>query len=316
MSKFLTALTGLFILSSTGWADVTPTTYDPTTATGGLQLSDGNLRTTVTGSEIASSGGVRSVHSVTSGKYYWEVTFLCPAGPNVTDSLGFSAGVIAPNVAPLAWNAYFHDVFANSVWGFLTDAPEAHHANTFRLLFSGAGNMVDQDVIRLALDMDEGFFWLGRNDQWADGNPATGTNPTYSGLPGELYAAVMMGSRSCSAPPDYLAAVTNFGPTFDYPVPVGFNAGFGPIGPDVIDVVTDIKPGDDPNDINLESKGNIPVAILTTEEFDAQLVDRARHPSLIKVGMSKTLTRTVIWICFCTSKRKKQASNAVIRRPR
>jgi hypothetical protein len=101
-----------------------------------------------------------------------------------------------------------------------------------------------------------------------------------SGLPGELYAAVMMGSRSCSAPPDYLAAVTNFGPTFDYPVPDGFNAGFGPIGPDVIDVVTDIKPGDDPNDINLESKGNIPVAILTTEEFDAQLVD----PMTVRFG--------------------------------
>lgn len=38
-------------------------------------------------------------------------------------------------------------------------------------------------------------------------------------------------------------------------------------------VDTDIKPGSDPNSINLKSKGLIPVAILTTESFDATTVD-------------------------------------------
>lgn len=40
-------------------------------------------------------------------------------------------------------------------------------------------------------------------------------------------------------------------------------------------MVIDIKPGGDPNSINLSSKGVIPVAILTTGDFDAGTVDRA-----------------------------------------
>jgi sugar lactone lactonase YvrE len=40
-----------------------------------------------------------------------------------------------------------------------------------------------------------------------------------------------------------------------------------------IQVAIDIKPGSDPNSINPKSKGNIPVAILTTGDFDATTVD-------------------------------------------
>ena len=45
--------------------------------------------------------------------------------------------------------------------------------------------------------------------------------------------------------------------------------------PDVIQVSLDIKPGSDPNSIALNSKGVIPVAILTTDAFDATTVDSA-----------------------------------------
>jgi hypothetical protein len=40
-------------------------------------------------------------------------------------------------------------------------------------------------------------------------------------------------------------------------------------------VSVDIKPGSDPNGINLKSKGVIPVAVLTTDDFDATIVDGA-----------------------------------------
>ncbi len=39
------------------------------------------------------------------------------------------------------------------------------------------------------------------------------------------------------------------------------------------EVAVDIKPGSDSNPVNLKSKGNIPVAILTTSDFDATTVD-------------------------------------------
>lgn len=63
------------------------------------------------------------------------------------------------------------------------------------------------------------------------------------------------------------------------PVPTGEVLGgtwtFGEPPPcdDFEDVVIDIKPGSDPNSINLGSHGVVPVAILTTDEFDATTVD-------------------------------------------
>ena len=41
------------------------------------------------------------------------------------------------------------------------------------------------------------------------------------------------------------------------------------------EVDIDIKPGSDPNSINLKSKGVVPVAVLTTPDFDAATVDPA-----------------------------------------
>jgi len=60
----------------------------------------------------------------------------------------------------------------------------------------------------------------------------------------------------------------------------------GPLGltfltpPAVLPVTIDIKPGSDPNSINPRSKGVIPVAILTTETFDASTVD----PTTVQFG--------------------------------
>ena len=44
-------------------------------------------------------------------------------------------------------------------------------------------------------------------------------------------------------------------------------------GGEILEVQVDIKPGDYPNNINPNSNGNIPVAILTNESFDASIVD-------------------------------------------
>lgn len=52
------------------------------------------------------------------------------------------------------------------------------------------------------------------------------------------------------------------------PAVVGLN-----LEPTPIEVVIDIKPGSDENPINLKSKGVVPVAILSSADFDATLVD-------------------------------------------
>jgi titin len=46
-----------------------------------------------------------------------------------------------------------------------------------------------------------------------------------------------------------------------------------PVQAGVIEVVIDIKPGSDPNSINLGSNGTVPVAILSSADFDAATVD-------------------------------------------
>ncbi len=48
---------------------------------------------------------------------------------------------------------------------------------------------------------------------------------------------------------------------------------FVTLPPIEIEVEIDIKPGSVPNSINLSSKGVVPVAVLTTDEFDASTVD-------------------------------------------
>lgn len=45
------------------------------------------------------------------------------------------------------------------------------------------------------------------------------------------------------------------------------------VEPPTIPILIDIKPGSDPNSINLTSKGSIPVAIFSTDTFDAATVD-------------------------------------------
>jgi beta-propeller repeat-containing protein len=58
------------------------------------------------------------------------------------------------------------------------------------------------------------------------------------------------------------------------------NAFVAKIGSDVLFATIDIKPGSSTNSINPRSHGNIPVAILTTNSFDANSVD----PSTVRFG--------------------------------
>lgn len=51
-------------------------------------------------------------------------------------------------------------------------------------------------------------------------------------------------------------------------------------------VATDIKPGSDPNSINLNNKGEIPVAIFTTDDFDATTID----PETVRFGSLSSIT--------------------------
>ncbi len=52
-----------------------------------------------------------------------------------------------------------------------------------------------------------------------------------------------------------------------------YSIGYATAAPPVLEVEIDIKPGSYPNSINLKSKGKVPVAVLTTDDFDASTID-------------------------------------------
>lgn len=61
------------------------------------------------------------------------------------------------------------------------------------------------------------------------------------------------------------------------------------VPPPIITITIDIKPGSDPNSINRRSRGNVPVALLSSETFDALTADRAsvvfaEAPALDRAG--------------------------------
>jgi hypothetical protein len=82
------------------------------------------------------------------------------------------------------------------------------------------------DVIMVAIDCDAGKIWFGADGTWGDfgatgvGDPATGTNPAFSGLDFDLYdyvPAISVQSHSVS--------IANFGQrTFTHTAPTGFNS--------------------------------------------------------------------------------------------
>jgi hypothetical protein len=61
---------------------------------------------------------------------------------------------------------------------------------------------------------------------------------------------------------------------------IGLNGGSVEVFSSVRAVTMDIKPGDFPNTLNLRSRGVLPIAILTTDEFDATSID----PTSLRFG--------------------------------
>ncbi len=68
------------------------------------------------------------------------------------------------------------------------------------------------------------------------------------------------------------ALIDQHGPGSIY-MSIGLNGGFVRVDSIVEAVTMDIKPGDVPNTLNLRSRGVVPVAILTTDRFDATSID-------------------------------------------
>jgi hypothetical protein len=182
------------------------TTLDSSNKYSGLSLSNGNLTATTDGAYNYES--VRATNYKSSGKFYFEVTAtslaylfigICNATYSNT-TLGNHPGVDTNGYGYWSYGYYYYN---NSSIGTV---PPSY---------------VSGDKIMVAYDMTAGYIWWGKNGTWTNsGNPATGANPIFTGLTGNMYPCI---SNYASAV-GYNATI-NFGNTaFAYTVPSGFSA--------------------------------------------------------------------------------------------
>ena len=139
--------------------------------------------------EVANQSGVGSYRvfllgpPVSSGKWYWEV---------FSENLGTVGGRIAATATVGAVQENHSSArelgSGRKGWGWRGDGMRVHAGR-----FSPHGKAADRsdEVIMVALDMDAGEIWFGRNGAWFEaGNPAVGANPAFAGLTGSLFPAI------------------------------------------------------------------------------------------------------------------------------
>jgi hypothetical protein len=162
-------------------------------------ITSGNLNVSAT-----TTGATSTTFFQSTGKWYWEV--VCTSA--VVTNTRF--GIINPSgmSTDLGGNA--------NGWAYLGDGRVYHNGASASYGVSYATN----DILMIALDIDAGKIWYGKNGTWmASGVPATGTSPSQSFTANQLMSpAVASGSGT-------FAYVLNCGQRpFSYTPPTGFKS--------------------------------------------------------------------------------------------
>lgn len=172
-------------------------------------FADGNLKVTNANSDYR--GALSTMAIPTSGKFYWEMQVTTNPGASNIVNIG-----IAPLGIPLSGN---QSGYSNSA---------AWYMGTGTFWIPGGtsiGTSTTSDVFQIAFDASTNKVWLGKNNAWYWGNtstnnttgdPANGSNPTFTLTSAEFYAWAFSYADGITA---------NFGQRpFSYTPPTGFKA--------------------------------------------------------------------------------------------
>jgi len=203
----------------------TPTAYGTDTGVGGtvrgnyctmnpvnkgstVTLSNGNL------DQVTASGGWNSARAsiaVASGKWYWEVTIT-----GTTQLVMHGVDDNAYNVTTNPSSAYV-GAYTNS-WGVYASNGQKRNNTGSGTAYGSA--FAQNDVMMVAMDMDSGKIWWGKNGTWfASGDPVAGTNAGYTNLSGYTLNPATSGFDTTDT------CTHNFGQrAFAYTAPSGFKA--------------------------------------------------------------------------------------------
>ena len=188
-------------------------TLNPVFGSTNVTLSEANLK-----AQVGSTGGVyrtaAGTFGVSSGKWYWELAF---GNPTVGNPI---VGVGDMTVATSSWNS---DTSTNANFWYV-DGFTGNKINGAAGTSYGS-SFTTSDTCMVALDMDNGKIWWGKNGTWfASGNPASGTNAAFTNLANKLLTIALFGGcGSCGFTGNLYQL--NFGQRpFFYTPPTGFKA--------------------------------------------------------------------------------------------
>ena len=180
------------------------------TVVGGANVSDitfsnGNLEAT-----WASGGGNYAVTlgtiGVSSGKWYWETT-IAGASNFWIFGIATAASSLTNYIGAEASSYSYYNADGNTY----NNGSSTVYGNAY----------TTNDVIGVALDLDNGRIFFSKNGTWQNsGSPTGGTNAAYTGLSGTFFPAYSEGISSAAS-----AYICNFGQRpFAYTAPSGFKA--------------------------------------------------------------------------------------------
>jgi len=190
-------------------------TFNPLSADE-MTFSQGNLKV-VTASSPRNDDNARGTIGVNSGKWYWEIK---TSGASVPAVIGicFDELKMGSDLSGLT------GVYAiqNASGTFAYKRENGTTAET-----SGFPNPVNNDIINVALDCDNSKLYIGINGTYynqagSTGNPATGSNETFSGIDMSHFWLPFLEARSTDAQGE-----ANFGGTDSFTVSSGNSDGNG-----------------------------------------------------------------------------------------
>jgi hypothetical protein len=175
----------------------------------GSSIVNGNLQaTSTTGSTYKSAF---SNIGVSSGKWYFEFTWTAIGG-----SAGGYVGISTDPQAVLRDATYPFVGSTSTSWGYRNYDGQLQ---TNDVATAYGNSYTTNDVIGVALDMDNGKVWFSKNNTWQNsGSPTGGTNAAATGLTGTVFVGVSYYDNGDSV---YLNAGQR---PFAYTAPSGFKA--------------------------------------------------------------------------------------------
>ena len=149
-------------------------TLNPLNQTG-ASLTNGNLQFTKSGGAGASLYTIHPTLLVSSGKWYFEVT------PTAINTNGSLVGIVGSDVALATYSSL--SSMTGNIWAYRADAYKVNNGSSA----SYGNTWTTNDVIGVAVDMDNGKIWWSKNGTWqASGDPAAGTNAAYTNVSGSI----------------------------------------------------------------------------------------------------------------------------------